>query len=90
MRLLVVTFNNPFSCNQVLCDRHYGGVRYPVGGVGGIARTLADGLEEAGGQIAYKANVKRILVEDGKAVREQYNHGAIYEGCMLEVCDYES
>lgn len=37
--------------------------------MGGIARTLADGLEEAGGRIAYKANVKRILVEDGKAVR---------------------
>jgi prolycopene isomerase len=47
--------------------------------VGGIARTLADGLEEAGGQIAYKANVKRILVEDGKAVREQYKYHAIFK-----------
>ena len=30
--------------HQVLCDRHFGGINYPVGGVGGIPRALAGGL----------------------------------------------
>lgn len=53
---------------QVLCDRHYGGINYPVGGVGGIAKSLAKGLVDQGSEIQYKANVKSIIVENGKAV----------------------
>lgn len=53
---------------QVLCDRHYGGINYPVGGVGGIARSLAGGLVDQGSEILYKANVKSIILDDGKAV----------------------
>lgn len=53
---------------QVLCDRHYGGINYPVGGVGGIATSLAEGLVDQGSEILYKANVKSIILDDGKAV----------------------
>lgn len=53
---------------QVLCDRHFGGINYPVGGVGGIAKALANGLVEKGGKILYKANVTNIILENGKAV----------------------
>ena len=53
---------------QVLCDRHYGGINYPVGGVGGIAKSLAKGLVDQGSEILYKANVTRIIVEHGRAV----------------------
>lgn len=75
-RILVLTFGvYPcfpfcFSCvqGQVLCDRHYGGINYPVGGVGGIAKSLADGLVDQGSEILYKANVKSIILDDGKAV----------------------
>lgn len=56
------------TCPQVICDRHYGGINYPVGGVGGIAVQLAEGLVEKGGQIQYKANVKSIILENEKAV----------------------
>jgi phytoene dehydrogenase-like protein len=52
-----------------MCDRHYGGINYPKGGVGGIARELAHGLVEKGGRIQYKANVSQIVMKDGKAVR---------------------
>lgn len=45
-----------FSWNQVLCDRHFGGINYPVGGVGGIAKSLAKGLADKGSEILYKAN----------------------------------
>jgi hypothetical protein len=30
-----------YFLSQVLCDRHFGGINYPVGGVGGIAKSLA-------------------------------------------------
>lgn len=54
--------------DQVLCDRHFGGINYPVGGVGGIAKSLAKGLADKGSEILYKANVTDIIVENGKAV----------------------
>ncbi len=37
--------------------------------MGVIARELAEGLVEKGGQIKYKANVTQILMEAGKVVR---------------------
>lgn len=78
-RILVLAFGIyscfPFSSflflyvqGQVLCDRHYGGINYPVGGVGGIAKSLAEGLVDQGSEILYKANVKSIILNDGKAV----------------------
>ncbi|MGY2837887.1 carotenoid isomerase [Thermostichus sp. MS-CIW-41] len=56
------------NAGMVFCDRHYGGVNYPRGGVGQIAQKLAQGLEAHGGQIRYKAPVRRILEERGRAV----------------------
>lgn len=53
---------------QVLCDRHFGGINYPVGGVGGIAVSLAEGLIDQGSEILYKANVTNIILDQGKAV----------------------
>lgn len=53
---------------QVLCDRHYGGINYPIGGVGGIAKSLAKGLVDQGSEILYKANVTDIIIDQGRAV----------------------
>ncbi|GAX80222.1 hypothetical protein CEUSTIGMA_g7660.t1 [Chlamydomonas eustigma] len=55
------------TSGMVMCDRHYGGVRYPVGGIGRIAETVAEGITELGGHIMYKANVKEILVQHQEA-----------------------
>lgn len=33
------------SAGMVLCDRFFGGINYPIGGVGEIPRKLAEGLE---------------------------------------------
>ncbi|XP_077225727.1 prolycopene isomerase 1, chloroplastic-like [Tasmannia lanceolata] len=52
---------------RVLCDRHFGGINYPVGGVGGIAKTLAKCLVAKGSKILYKADVTNIILEHGKA-----------------------
>ena len=56
------------NSGMVFCDRHYGGINYPVGGVGEIPRSMAAGIVENGGVIEYKANVKSIITKDGRAV----------------------
>ncbi|XP_078430823.1 carotenoid isomerase [Wolffia australiana] len=63
------------NASMVLCDRHFGGINYPVGGVGGIARALASGLIDKGSNILYKANVTKIILQDGKAVGVRISDG---------------
>ncbi|KAK6944152.1 Amine oxidase [Dillenia turbinata] len=63
------------NAGMVLCDRHFGGINYPVGGVGGIAKSLAKGLVDNGSDILYKANVTNIIIEDGKAVGVRLSDG---------------
>ncbi|KAI9122143.1 hypothetical protein K1719_006832 [Acacia pycnantha] len=63
------------NASMVLCDRHFGGINYPVGGVGGIAKSLAEGLVKQGSDIRYKANVTDIIVEQGKAVGVRLSDG---------------
>lgn len=58
------------NAGMVFCDRHYGGINYPIGGVGAIPEAMADGIQELGSYVEYKANVKEILVEgSGEAAR---------------------
>jgi phytoene dehydrogenase-like protein len=71
-----------------LCDRHFGGINYPVGGVGGIAVSLADGLVEKGSEIRYKANVTNVVLENGKAVSyltdlNTWTYWVLYLSCEL-------
>ncbi|XP_038720332.1 prolycopene isomerase, chloroplastic isoform X2 [Tripterygium wilfordii] len=63
------------NASMVLCDRHFGGINYPVGGVGGIAKSLAKGLIDQGSEILYKANVTKIIIEHGKAVGVRLSDG---------------
>lgn len=51
------------NAGMVFCDRHYGGINYPLGGVGRIPEAMAEGLREAGSYVVYKANVQKILTE---------------------------
>ncbi|CAL9149289.1 unnamed protein product [Musa hybrid cultivar] len=63
------------NASMVLCDRHFGGINYPIGGVGGIAKALANGLVDKGSNILYKANVTSILLNNGKAVGVRLSDG---------------
>ncbi|KAF6150150.1 hypothetical protein GIB67_023105 [Kingdonia uniflora] len=63
------------NASMVLCDRHFGGINYPVGGVGGIAEALAQGLLDKGSNILYKANVTSIILEDEKAIGVRLSDG---------------
>jgi len=52
------------NAGMVFCDRHFGGIRYPKGGVGQISERLVDGLKSYEGcSIQYKSRVKRILYD---------------------------
>ncbi|XP_021858982.1 prolycopene isomerase, chloroplastic [Spinacia oleracea] len=64
------------NASMVLCDRHFGGINYPVGGVGKIAKSLAQGLVDQGSKILYKANVKNIILEHGKAIGVRLSDGS--------------
>ncbi|OLP18548.1 carotene isomerase [Leptolyngbya sp. 'hensonii'] len=66
------------NAGMVFSDRHYGGINYPRGGVGQIAKKLVDGLEKAGGVIQYKARVTRVVLEQGRAVGVELASGQIY------------
>ena len=49
--------------------------RMPRGGIGALSEALVKALEANGGEVQYKAQVKRFLVEDGKiAGGEQLRH----------------
>ncbi|KAJ8754461.1 hypothetical protein K2173_005622 [Erythroxylum novogranatense] len=63
------------NAGLVLCDRHFGGINYPVGGVGGIAKSLAKGLIDQGSEMLYKANATNIILENGKAVGVRLSDG---------------
>ena len=66
------------NAGMVFSDRHYGGVNYPKGGVGQIAQKLAQGLQNVGGQIHYRARVTQIITEQGQAVGVKLASGKIY------------
>ncbi|KAL0337079.1 UNVERIFIED_CONTAM: Prolycopene isomerase, chloroplastic [Sesamum calycinum] len=63
------------NASMVMCDRHFGGINYPVGGIGEIAKSLAKGLVDQGSEILYKANATSIITEDGKAVGVKLSDG---------------
>ncbi len=63
------------NAGMVFSDRHAGGINYPRGGVGIIARKLVKGLEAHGGEIRYRAQVTKVLIEDRQAVGVQLANG---------------
>ncbi|CAI5527239.1 unnamed protein product [Closterium sp. Naga37s-1] len=69
--------NTPMiNAAMVLCDRHYGGINYPRGGVGRIAQELEAGLVERGGEVWYKANVTQLLFDQqGRAAGVKLSDG---------------
>ncbi len=65
------------NAGMVFSDRHAGGINYPKGGVGVIAKKLVEGLLNYGGQIRYQARVVKIIVEGKKARGVKLANGEI-------------
>ena len=68
------------NAGMVFSDRHYGGVRYPQGGVGQIAMELANGLTDCGGEIRYGSRVREIILEGDRAIGVKLVNGKTYYG----------
>ncbi len=71
------------NAGMVFSDRHYGGVNYPKGGVGQIAKALVAGLEATGGKIQYRARVTQILLDKGQAVGVQLANGQQFHASRI-------
>ena len=65
------------NAGMVFSDRHAGGINYPRGGVGVIAKKLVAGLETHGGAIRYRARVTKVVIEAGKAVGVKLASGEV-------------
>ena len=59
------------------------GAYHVHGGMGGLARTLADALIRHGGRILYRREVTAIEVEQGRAVRVQTNKGETFAADLI-------
>ena len=49
---------------MVFCDRHYGGINYPRGGVGKLSEVLVEGIVEGGGMVAYGRRVTGLILDE--------------------------
>lgn len=53
------------NAGMVFSDRHFGGINYPVGGVGRLAEEMAQGIERSPGSwVRYGARVTDVLFDD--------------------------
>lgn len=67
--------NSPFAFHAINLQHYKTGAYYPVGGPAHIAECAARIVENAGGQVAVKSPVKRILVEGNRAVGVELEGG---------------
>lgn len=83
---VLAEFTPMINAGMVFCDRHYGGINYPVGGVGRIAEAMVEGIREHGGVVEYKSNVKEIIIHGegpdaaSKAVGVRLADGRVLKG----------
>lgn len=67
------------NAGMVFSDRHYGGIRYPTGGVGTLARALSDGIErQPGCWVRCGVSVSRVEFDaSGKAIGVRLRSGQL-------------
>jgi len=52
-------------------------LEYPLGGTGAIIDALVSGIKKFGGRIALHSHVKKILIENGRAVGVKLQSGQV-------------
>jgi all-trans-retinol 13,14-reductase len=57
-----------FGIHAIVASHYFNGASYPVGGAARIAETIAPLIERNGGQVVVSADVKEIMVDNGKAL----------------------
>jgi len=68
---------------MIAMDLPRSGAYHIRGGIGGIAKTLAESLQKHGGQIHYRQEVIRIDVENGRAKRVHTNKKQTFEADFI-------
>ncbi len=69
---------------QAVVNKHYWkGGAFPIGGCQRIAETIIPVIEAAGGAVAIRAGVEKIIVKDGKATGVLMEDGSILEAPMV-------
>ncbi|MFN8527174.1 MAG: hypothetical protein U0670_01025 [Anaerolineae bacterium] len=52
------------------------GVYHVAGGIGGISDRLVQAIRDFGGQVLFRRQVRRIVINDGRAVGVEASHGS--------------
>ncbi|MBL4586895.1 MAG: NAD(P)/FAD-dependent oxidoreductase [Flavobacteriales bacterium] len=69
---------------QAVVNKHYWkGGAFPIGGCQRIAETIIPVIEKAGGAVAVRAGVEKIIVKNGKATGVLMEDGSILEAPMI-------
>lgn len=66
------------ACFPVHCSvmaHYFNGGFYPMGGGGGLIKAMTNGLKRQGGEVRVKQTVKKILIENNKAIGVQMQNG---------------
>ncbi|MCC6808809.1 MAG: NAD(P)/FAD-dependent oxidoreductase [Deltaproteobacteria bacterium] len=66
----------PFGMHATFLAHYRHGAYYPVGGPGQIAQCIVPIVEGAGGQVAVRSAVAKILVENNRAIGVRLENGA--------------
>lgn len=64
---------------MISMDLPRAGAHHVKGGIGGLAKTLAESLVKHGGRLLYRQEVTRIEVEHGRAARIHTDKGSVFE-----------
>jgi all-trans-retinol 13,14-reductase len=72
-----------FAIQSVVNKHYWKGGAFPVGGCQRIAETIIPVIEKAGGAVAVRAGVEKVIVESGKAVGVLMEDGTRIEAPMI-------
>ncbi len=72
-----------FAIQSVVNKHYWKGGAFPVGGCQRIAETIIPVIEKAGGAVAVRAGVEKIIVENGKATGVLMEDGSIVQAPMI-------
>lgn len=72
-----------FAIQSVVNKHYWKGGAFPVGGCQRIAETIIPVVEKAGGAIAVRAGVEKVIVENGKAVGVLMEDGTRIDAPMV-------
>jgi phytoene dehydrogenase-like protein len=64
-----------FAVHAMIAEHYFDGAAYPVGGAGRIAEDIAPVIQESGGEVLVKAEVKDILLEGSRAAGVRMTDG---------------